>query len=349
MLRLVQPAPLVYGAPVEPISRHARLWFSWILGAAAVTGVVAIALRFAEGQAFLRIAQRAEPSWLIAAVLLQAATYLAEALGWRWVARAARFPLPLATAYKLSLAKLFIDQALPSGGISGTVVFAHALEERGMPRPAVTAGVVVDVAAYYATYVVCLAAAVLVSLLRREANMLVALVSTAFAVFAIALVVAFLTLSGRRAGALTKWLSQVRPIRSALKFLEDADPRLARSPRLLVISAVCQLAIFVLDAATVWVLIRASGVSASAPGVFASFMISTLFRTVGFVPGGLGTFEATSVLTLHLIGVDVAVALSATLLFRGLSFWLPMLPGLWFSRGAVPRSATNRPDSRIPT
>jgi Mg2+-importing ATPase len=32
-----------------------------------------------------------------------------------------------------------------------------------------------------------------------------------------------------------------------------------------------------------------------------------------------------------MVGVPVAVALAATLLFRGLSFWLPMLPGLWLA------------------
>jgi len=50
------------------------------------------------------------------------------------------------------------------------------------------------------------------------------------------------------------------------------------------------------------------------------------------MPGGLGAFEAASVLTLKVIGVSAPVALAATLLFRGLSFWLPMLPGFWFAR-----------------
>lgn len=31
----------------------------------------------------------------------------------------------------------------------------------------------------------------------------------------------------------------------------------------------------------------------------------------------------------------IPVALAATLLFRGLSFWLPMPPGLWLARRAV--------------
>jgi hypothetical protein len=48
---------------------------------------------------------------------------------------------------------------------------------------------------------------------------------------------------------------------------------------------------------------------------------------LGVLPGGLGSFEAASVITIHAIDVPTAVALSATLIFRGLSFWLPMLPG----------------------
>jgi Mg2+-importing ATPase len=81
-----------------------------------------------------------------------------------------------------------------------------------------------------------------------------------------------------------------------------------------------------------WVLIRSLGSRGHIVGVFASFMISTLLRTLSITPGGLGAFEAASTFSLKLAGVPLPVALSATLLFRGLSFWLPMLPGLLFAR-----------------
>jgi len=331
------------GALVYPsLVKRAARGLPWLLGLAALVAVVVVALRFAEGEELLRTVARVEPVWLLTAAGLQAATYLAEAQGWRRVARAALFPLPLATAYQLSLAKLFIDQALPSGGISGTVFFARALGELGMPRPAVMAGVVVDIATYYGTYVICLAAALVVTLVRKEATVLVGVLTGVFAVFAVGVLVSALVLSGRGAGAISRRLARVPPARRLLRFLEDADPHLARSPRVLLAAGAWQLSVFVLDATTVWALIQASGVSVPLPGVFASFMISTLFRTLGVLPAGLGTFEATSVITLSLIGVPVAVALSATLLFRGLSFWLPMLPGLWLSRRALPRSAGTR-------
>ncbi|HSL69128.1 MAG TPA: HAD-IC family P-type ATPase, partial [Longimicrobiales bacterium] len=115
-------------------------------------------------------------------------------------------------------------------------------------------------------------------------------------------------------------------------FFTDAEVALVRDPRLFLGACIGQLAIMLLDAATIWVLIRALGATASGVAVFSSFMLSNLLRTLGVLPGGLGTFEASSVLTLQLSGVPLPVALSATLLFRGLSFWLPMIPGVWLAR-----------------
>lgn len=46
--------------------------------------------------------------------------------------------------------------------------------------------------------------------------------------------------------------------------------------------------------------------------------------------GRLG--EGVAVVTLHQVGGPLAAALSATLLFRGVSCWLPMLPGFVASR-----------------
>jgi Mg2+-importing ATPase len=195
----------------------------------------------------------------------------------------------------------------------------------------------INIASYHAAYVITLLMA-LATMIGRT-HVFVLLVSVLFVAFAIALTVAVLALSGRHAQAGTR-LTRFPIVRGVVSFLEDADPRLTRSPRLVGQATAWQVLIFLLDTATIWVLIRSVGATAAAGGVFASFMISSVFRTVGIVPGGLGTYEATSVLTLRMIGVSIPVALSATLMFRGLSFWLPMLPGLWFSRRVMVRRDT---------
>jgi glycosyltransferase 2 family protein len=53
------------------------------------------------------------------------------------------------------------------------------------------------------------------------------------------------------------------------------------------------------------------------------------------IPLGLGTFETACVGMLALLGVAIESALTATLLLRGLTFWLPMVPGLWLARREI--------------
>lgn len=121
----------------------------------------------------------------------------------------------------------------------------------------------------------------------------------------------------------------VAPIVAAVS---DADPRLVRRRDLLATSFGYQLLIFALDAATLWTMLRGIGVPAHPAPVFASFMVSSLARSLGILPGGIGTFEAASVATLRLVGVPLGAALTGTLLFRGLSFWLPLVPGMVLAR-----------------
>lgn len=307
-----------------------RRGVSWLLGAALLGTVIAIALHFSEGREFARLMERAEPSWVVLAVLLQAATYSAQSEVFRVAPRAAALPLSRRWLFGLSLTKLFLDQAVPSAGIGSTVVVAQALEGRGIPADVVAAGAVINIASFHSAYVVALGATLVMAPALGQASLPLVLAAALFMVFSLAVIVTGLLLSGRPAGKGA--LARLPLVRGVVGFLEDANTRLSRSPKLLAEATAWQLAVFLLDALTMWVLLRSLGEAPSASGVFTSFMISSLLRTVGPVPGGLGTYEATSVVTLHAVGVGIETALSATLMFRALSFWLPMLPGLWFSR-----------------
>ena len=328
-------------APLPATRRRARppsrswRWLSWLLGLSVLGAVVAAALHFAEAREFARIAELSEPRWLALAVALQAATYVAAGQVFRLVARAGGASLRLSTTCRLGFMKLFVDQALPSAGLSGTVVLANGLERAGVARPVVAAAIVIDLASYYVAFVTTLAVALGIAALRGEMNTLVLLGALVFVAFGVALSAATLALAGRQLSQRLRGCRALRPLRHALDFVEQADAGLARNPRLLGVASLCQLCIVLCDAVTVWVLIRSLGAHASPTGVFASFMISSLLRTIGVMPGGLGTFEAASVLTLRMVGVPTAVALAGTLVFRGLSFWLPLVPGLWFSRRAL--------------
>jgi Mg2+-importing ATPase len=310
-------------------------WLSWLLGGALLIAVIAAALHLSEEQAFVRVAQGARPWWLAVAVLLQAGTYIAQGSVWRLAARATEHPLSRRTAVELSFAKLFADQALPSAGLSSSVLIAKALERRHLSPAAVKAAVLINIASYHLAYVIALAGALGILAWRGEDNPVVIATAVLFLLFSIGLGVAILAMAGRPVVRADHPALRFQIAQTTRAFVAGAHGQLVRSPRVLAAAIAWQGVIVLLDAATVWTLIGALGVWASVAAVFASFMVASLFRTVGIMPGGLGLFEATSVVTLRLVGVDLAVALSATLLFRGLSFWLPMVPGYWFSRRAL--------------
>ncbi len=303
---------------------------SWLVGLAILAAVVAVALHFSEAAQFASLVEQVEPAWLAAALALQAGTYVAQGEIWRSVVRAAGAALPLGVAYKLSLVKLLVDQALPSSGVSGSVVVADALRRRGVAGDVAMAGIVVSSAAYLLAYVIALGIGIVVLVAEDRASAPVVAVGVIFIVAASAAAAAEIALSGRPAqrhrGRIGRWLG--RP----LELLASARAKLSHDARLLARATALQVVIVALDCLTLWVLLRALGAAPPLTAVFASFMISTLLRTISIVPGGLGTFEAVLVITLRDAGIAIPLALSATLLFRGLTFWLPMLPGAVLAR-----------------
>ena len=309
-------------------------WLSWLLGIAVLLGVVIAVRHFSEEKAFVRLASEAKPVWVLAALTLQAATYLAQGEIWRAVGRMAGTLLARPLVYKLALAKLFFDQAIPSAGLSGTLVVAQALEKQGaLPRSAVLAGAVVNTTSFFIAYATALAAALMVLSLLGHASFVLVSASVLFIFLSAALIVGLLAFSGRDVlRGWPHWLFRYRIVQNAAGVMKDGDLRLVRNVRLQLIASCLQLVTFLLDAATLWMLIRSLGATARISHAFASFMIANLVRTVSFIPGGLGTFEAAAVVMLKLDGIPVAVGLSTALLFRGLTFFLPMAPGLWFSR-----------------
>jgi uncharacterized protein (TIRG00374 family) len=311
--------------------RLGRWWF----GLALLAAVILVAAHWTEEREFALLLRHAAPEWLLLAALLQAATYLAQAAVWKVVLVRARAHTPLRDLYTLSVAKLFVDQALPSGGISGSLLIVRGLERRGIERGPVLASVVVETMTNYTSLILALLLALGTATWLGEAQATVWSISAVFIALSMALIAFLVRLSRGGPGRLPRGVSRIPGIRTLIQALSEAPPALAHSPRVLAEATGFNFAIIVLDAATLWVLLRALGVDSELGEVFTALTLSTVVRTISIVPAGLGIFEAASIATLKLMGVPLAAALSATILFRGFSFFLPLIPGLLLSRGEL--------------
>jgi Mg2+-importing ATPase len=319
-------------------------WLSFTIGLALCGAVIAIGLHFAEAEDFVRLAKEARPTLLLLAAAWQVATYGAQAEIWRLVSRATQSRLSFADAWRISLAKQFVDQALPSAGVSGTVFTAEALDARGMSRQAAWTAVAINLISYNVVYIVGLGFAIGLGRLHGRGSSVIIGVAIVFTLLSAALTTLMFFAPGRASHPVSRRVAKIPVIHAIVEHLENANVRLVREPRLLVSAALWQMSIVVFDTLTLKALIESLGERAQIAGVFVTFMIASLVRSMGFVPGGVGTFEAGSVITLRMTGARLSVALAATLMFRALTFWLPMLPGLWYSRRLVRR---HRPRSSV--
>jgi uncharacterized membrane protein YbhN (UPF0104 family) len=305
-------------------------WISWLFGLAILVAVALFVAYRSEEQEFARLVAHAQPPWLLLGLLLQLGTYIADARIWQRIIVRAGISRPLWSYMSLSLAKLFMDQVVPSGGISGTLLVVRALDRRGIPRGTSMAAIVVDLMSYYAAYVVALAIALGVIWIRGDLTLFIILPAAIFAPVAAGIPTVLSLVSHGR--TLPQWIQRLPIVGSGLRALAEATPGIAHDSSLIARCMGLQGAIFLLDAGTLWSMLCALGLSVHPAQVFASFMLSTLARTLGPVPGGLGIFDAASVATLKLMGVPIAAGLAATLLFRGFSYWLPMAPGILLAR-----------------
>lgn len=313
---------------------------SWLFGLLVLATVVLVAAKFSELERFTEIARNAEPAWLLVAFVLQALTYVCAAGVWQGTLWRAGEHRSFGSMVPLGLAKLFADQALPTGGIGGTVLVVAGLERRGISRPVGMAALLIGLVSYYAAYLTAVVAAL--AILYRSHALDRAMIAAAALFVLVAAGIPTIVLLARRwlrsdnhsgpVTTLNRWLERVPGYSTLTQAVSQAPTSLLRDPPAFVIGFALQLMVFALDAGTLWVMLAAIGAETSPAIAVAAFVMASLAATVGPMPLGLGTFEAVCVTVLHLQGLSIEVALTATLLLRGFTFWLPMIPGLVLAR-----------------
>jgi uncharacterized protein (TIRG00374 family) len=73
--------------------------------------------------------------------------------------------------------------------------------------------------------------------------------------------------------------------------------------------------------------VRAFAPDAPLAPVAVVYLAGSIIGQAAPTPGGLGAVEAALAAGLTAAGIDAGVAVSATLLFRLMTFWLPTIPG----------------------
>lgn len=341
------PSPLPGVFAARPGKRSwLALGAGWALGALILAGVVTFVLRFGDIEVFLKTLRRGDPLWLVAALCCQSVTYVCAAALWSSVLRKAKAPLPLASLLRLALMELFANQALPTAGLSGSLMVVRGLARRGVGPPIAMTALLIEAMSYYAAYFL---AGLLAFVLFWHNGDLTTAWRALFVAFVVALAAsatALFIVSRVQGGLVPERVLRWRPFTSLAAMLDQVRADLLRSPSLIAGAVALQLAIFALDAGTLWCASRAIGLDMDIARTFTSFILATVVATLSPIPLGLGSFEGSCTGLLHLLGGGLEASLAATLILRGFTLWLPMLPGLWIIRREIAMTKTEAPAAR---
>ena len=321
------------GAAESALGRMRRI-IAWLPGILALIALGIVLLQLGEMERLLTVLGHLSPSWIGLAALPQLATYAAAASVWYVVLWRAEHRRHLSGLYLLGVAKLFIDQALPSGGVSGSLLVVAALRRRGVATRIATAVLLVGLISYYLASIIGAGVSLIIMALNQTLSGKVVLLVVSFLFLALALILALFKLR-QRSPRLERWLGYLPIGRPFWDAIRDAPVTLLKDVPLLLATTLLQICIIALDTTTLWILLKALGAGTPYAGAFAGFVLASIFADVAPIPVGLGSFEVALVALLSVAGTDLAAATAGTLLLRGLSFWAPMLPGLWLARREI--------------
>ena len=292
-----------------------------------IAGIVVAVLHWGDVKKFGQLVTESKPLWLAAAALLQLATYVGLAAQWWLVLRRGRTPEEGGDLFRLTFAKHFADQVIPTAGVSGNVLLLDRLVSLGVPRANAVAALLLQIIAYYLSYALGALWVLVVLWWKSRMSVLLTGAVLVFLVVAAGIPALTLWLHRRGKGRLPWLLARWSKARRFFELVGEAPTELVRNPKLIGALTLLNGLVFIADAATMQACLLALGVHAPLSAGYVAFMLASIAVILGPVPMGLGSFEAVSIAMLRLFGVPFEAALSATLLFRGFTLWLPLIPG----------------------
>lgn len=292
----------------------------WRPGLVVVVGLVVIGLlaRAVGGVAAAAHAvSTASPGWLLLTALVTSGSYLSAALVQHGaVSRAVALPRLVV----IQLAGAFTNRLLPAG-VGGMATNARGLRraaiEPSRARGAVGAGAAVGVAMHVVTLVAAAPFVLAVPPVRRY-------LLTGHAVALGAPVVLLLLLLG----ILLYPPAPMRRLVWRLGLDRALLGQLASSRWDAMLLCGGSLGITTCHAVAFATSVHAVHLALPLPTLLALYVVAVAVAGLVPTPGGVGGVDAALVLALSVVGVAAGPAAAAVLVFRLLTFWLPILPGL---------------------
>jgi len=328
----------------KPKFSFASVFFYLLLVALGVF----IYLNFTQLKSFLSYLRQINIFWLVMALVTQVITYVFVAMIFGYLMKhfgcknaVSRFNL-----FKAAIVSFFLTNLVPTGGISGQGYLIYFFQKRNLPKNVSFLLAVLETLTYYFAHFVFAIFLVFYLFFSKIKLGGILYPVSLFGIFGfIFMEILVLSLTSKRimlylerqsqhnrfVGFFWKRLNIVEERfsheewESPFEFLKNQKQHLFQP-------LIFQILIFFADALTILFLFYGFNFSINFLTVLAGFVLTKIVSMISFSPGGLVFFEGAMLLFYSAFSVPGQLALIVTLMFRFLSFWLPLPFGLFFYR-----------------
>ncbi|MDP3629768.1 MAG: flippase-like domain-containing protein [Actinomycetota bacterium] len=318
----------------------------WVALAAAVW---LVATHTADITRLWQVMRGGDPRWLVGAALLQVAYYAFYIWTFKASFEAVGIQRPYGELAPVVLGSIFVNVVTPTGGTAGPALVVDDAVRRGHSPAGSAAAMVLTQVVDFASFAVIMTAGFIYlgvsGRLKAYEVAAAAVLIALIALFAGALVLAFVRPSAfvrvlgwvaRRVRGVWGLAKRPSPLaddwaeRTAAEFTASAR-MLAERPRGVVKAGVIGVAGYGLDLLGLMAVGFAFGWDKPA-SLLAAYAVGVLVWIVSIVPQGIGVVEGAIAVVLVSFGAALPQATAISLVFRGMSFWLPLLLGFLLLR-----------------
>lgn len=302
-----------------------------------------------------RLLPRVRPYPLALAVLLQLLFFLDQAALYQALYAVLGYSLPLGRLYLITVASAAAGRLVPVGTPAGVAVFAAEASREGVSSwESVLNNALYYLFDYLAFFLFLAGGLLFLFTNARLASGQLIAAAVLFALILASVLGLYLAVSFQR--TFCRWTERglswansvgrkyrgrdlldagkvLAGLQQSLAQLQNLGKKRGRLAQVFAGSAMLQ----VIDLAVLYVLFRALRQPVS-PGILvAGFGLATLFAHITFVPNGMGVYAASMAWVYASLGVPRPVATMVALLYRVITFWLPIPLGIlawhFFARG----------------
>lgn len=316
--------------------------------------VILVLVKFSELKEIIKLLKQTNWIFIGLAVLLQALTYFSLASLYSSIFKIFHYRIPLGKLCRLAVASTFLNQIFPSAGLAGLTLITASLKKDGISKGKSTLTATVGAILIGTIFLFFLAVSIAYYLIWQiQMTPAHTIFFTAMLIIIVLVINSAFYLFRHKESLyrimefLSRLVNRLRRIFKSKKYTSPQDISffieefylgvdvIRQNKKKLIKPLACAIVFFFSDVLTLFFVFLAFGRWVKIGIIIIGFVLTDTLGFVVAIPTSLGVFELSMSAIFSNLGIPLASAVVATLIFRALTFWLPIPIGYFFYHSLI--------------